>query len=390
MRPIETDPETGVEIFQLTESACDSDNIYGEHPFSDPEGARIAVRHKHAKRQASLSIVDLESGASFPVADHAVAAWQAWGQRLYYRQAPAGPRHRLETIDYRSLERVGFDLPVSADTQLSSGTVSSDGRFYACIERSRHDGSRVRWFDLHSGESAIVVEKEDCLFKHEQFSLENPSRDRHLLMVQANLGRGDTRDCKLGILEVPGDGNIHWLAASDPHTLRCSGHECWIKGSDRVLFSVMYDEASWGNLWTAGLHDPSPRIVCRNHTYFGHVTSSHCGAYWLADGYHEPATPVYAGLLSGEKYRRVFNSWTMFRGAGQLGHTHLYLTADRRHVIFSSSRTGTSQVYAARVPDTFWQSLASEGALNERPAPPWSADRTGNRWTQIADDAPLG
>ena len=41
----------------------------------------------------------------------------------------------------------------------------------------------------------------------------------------------------------------------------------------------------------------------------------------------------------------------------QWSHTHPYLTADNRWLIFNSTRSGHAQVYGARVPKEFLRSL---------------------------------
>ena len=44
MKLIDTDPESGAEIYQLVEDPRPADNIYGEQPFSSADGARHPAR----------------------------------------------------------------------------------------------------------------------------------------------------------------------------------------------------------------------------------------------------------------------------------------------------------------------------------------------------------
>ena len=288
-------------------------------------------------------------------------------------------------MDFNRSQQESYKLKAPENLSLSHGTVSCDGRFYAVAENVKSKRkARVHLFDLETGQYSLLLEKENCTFTHEQFCLENTHIGDHYLMLQVNYHYDDPRDIKLGLIDVSGySTDMQWLPVSYPNTLRCSGHQCWVSNSNKVILTVMMDESTWGNVWIAEPDKAKPHQVCRNHTYFGHISASYCGNYWIADGYHEPGTPVYIGTMSGQKYRRIFNSETIFRGEGQLGHTHLYLTADNKYVIFNSGRTGHSQVYAALIPEDIWKSLSTEGNLVERPAPEWSGDRGGNEYRRF-------
>ena len=62
------------------------------------------------------------------------------------------------------------------------------------------------------------------------------------------------------------------------------------------------------------------------------------------------------GSLKSGRHRRLIFSRTKYDG-NQWAHTHPYLTADNRWLIFNSTRSGHAQVYGAVVPEGFLESL---------------------------------
>ena len=44
MKLIEIDTDSGAEICQLTDGERPADNIYGEQPYSTPQGDRVVIR----------------------------------------------------------------------------------------------------------------------------------------------------------------------------------------------------------------------------------------------------------------------------------------------------------------------------------------------------------
>lgn len=369
-KTIATDPDTGVEMVQLTDHPTPTDPIYGEQPYGSVDGRRLVVRHRE-RQGSSLSIIDLETGASRMVLcdpEHVLhPCFHAWGHAVFVPVIKTD-RRELIRVDFESMESQTLCDLAGPTQKLSYGTVSQDERWYAAIERDLADDSRSRvWlWDLSSGQGRVLLESEGYFCKHEQFSLDGRNR----LLLQCNLsGRQDVKLGVMAVSENPGNTpEMHWLPVSGDHTLPPSGHEAWLPGTDRIVFSTRMDEARNGNLWEVGVTDDAPRVVVHNHSYIGHVAVSRCARYWVGDGYHEPVTPLYMGRLDTPKYRRVLDTHTGFRGA-QIDHTHLYLTADTKWIIFGSSRTGCPQVYGARLNDTFLASLAAGGSPRERPQP---------------------
>lgn len=74
-------------------------------------------------------------------------------------------------------------------------------------------------------------------------------------------------------------------------------------------------------------------------------------------GRSKPVSLVVGNLLTG-KYRVLVEDTLASGGGNQCTHTHPCFTADNRHVIYNADPFfGVPQVFAARVPNGFLESL---------------------------------
>jgi hypothetical protein len=356
MIPIETDADNGTDIYQLTDDPRPTDNVYGEQPYASADGSRIAVRHYAAEgREGGLSLLDLADGSLHPIIAGALRfpAFHAWGDYLYTQEA-VGDAQVLVRFDYHTLRREELLALPDGEGRYSYGTVSPDGRYYAVIVHPEGKSCRLLLFDLARGGMRVLAEAANQLFKHEQFSLDGRNR----VLIQAN--GAEVRVVNLGAIGVDG-GEIDWLPVDAPpltpigrwpggerHTPRCTGHEAWIGSTDRVFLSTAFDEENQVSLWSAADAGAVPVFVHTGPQRFGHISVSRCGRYWIADVPEEDGVPIYFGTFGAGAGSRLLDSCTINDGK-QWSHTHPYLTADNRWLIFTSSRSGLPQVYGARL-----------------------------------------
>jgi hypothetical protein len=352
-QPLETDPDSGAETYQLIDDARPTDDIYGEQPYSSPAGNRIAIEHFAAdKLDGGLSILDLTDGSLHSVltTQPRFPAFHAWGDYLYYQEI-VGDKLLLKRCHYQKLVKEDVTELPTAQGKFSYGTVSQDHRYYAASVHPKGGASMVFLMDLKTGHNRILAQRPEFHFKHEQFSRDGRNR----VLIQANK-LPDIKEVRLGALEADREG-IRWFPADRPHTPRPTGHEAWIGRSGRILFSTGSDKASQGNLWTAGLQAAAPALVTKTSLRFGHVSVSRCGRYWIGDAVVEDGIPIHIGSLKRGRHRRLAFSRTRIEGKQQPTHPHPYLTADNRWLIFNSTRAGHAQVFGARVPKGFLESL---------------------------------
>ncbi|MEA3400814.1 MAG: hypothetical protein U9R79_06145 [Armatimonadota bacterium] len=349
--PVETDPDSGAQIYLLSDGERPADNIYGEQPYSDPSGRRIAVRYYDTEeRPGGLSIVDLADGSHHQVLEGTplFPAFHAWGEYLYYRQR-VGEQLMLRRCHYLTLEVEDIAVLPTERRRYSYGTVSQDHRYYAVAVRPEGDAaSQVHLLDLQTGEWSVVLDMEGYHAKHEQFSRDGRNR----VLIQLNQ-MPDVEQVLLGEIDLAGETKL--FPADRQHTPRPAGHEAWVGTTDRIFFSTGSGPESAGNVWTARVGDPGPKLVYSGDLRFGHVSVSADGRYWIGDSGGE-GVPIYIGSFESGNCRRAVFSRTVYDGK-QWSHAHPYLTADNRWLIFTARRDGLPQVYGALLDQEWLDSL---------------------------------
>lgn len=350
-RPVEVDVESGAAIYLLGADDRPADNIYGEQPYGDATGRRIAIRYYPLsdEQPGGINIFDLENGSNHEILSGKppFPAFHAWGECLYYAQTVAGKK-MLRRCNYLSLDVEDVaELPPERGSY-SYGTVSPDHRYYAVSVRPPGGGpSNVHVLDLRTNEWSVLLDKPGYHAKHEQFSRDG--RDR--VLIQLNQ-MPDVDVVLLSELEI--GGGEKRFPADQPYTLRPTGHEAWIGTSSSIFFSTATDPAINGNVWRAKVGDEEPTLVYQGKR-FGHVSVSRDGKYWIGDT-GEKGIPIYIGSFATGRCRRACVTRTEYDGK-QWSHAHPYLTADNRWLIFTARRKGHPQVYGAKLKEGWLDDL---------------------------------
>ncbi len=236
--------------------------------------------------------------------------------------------------------------------------------------------------DLQKGKQDVIFEHPEICNPHLQF---NPVTGRQIL-VQNNRGVRMNKDgtvdyrhteegTTLFVIDADG-GNQRYLPVGSPVTAGATGHECFVADTGRVLFSVTWNLRDWthderfptGNILTAAPGDEKPTVFEAPEHRFNHVCASRCGEYFVADSHtggalfengEIKAASLVVGNLRTGKYRTLVEDTMTSGGGNQCNHTHPYLTADNRHVIFNADPYyGPAQVFAALIPHGFLESLS--------------------------------
>jgi Tol biopolymer transport system component len=348
--PVERDPESGAEIYVLGADVRPADNIYGEQPYGDATGRRIAIRYYPLEgKEGGLSVFDLEDGSNHDILSGKppFPAFHAWGEWLYYAETIEGKK-LLRRCNYLSLEVENVaELPPDRGNY-SYGTVSPDHRYYAVSVAPLGGGpSNVHLLDLRTNQWSVLLDKPGYHAKHEQFSRDGRNR----VLIQLNQ-MPDVKVVLLSELEIGGIERP--FPADQPFTLRPTGHEAWIGETDSIFFSTGADATTKGNVWRAKVGDAKPMLVHEGNR-FGHVSVSRDGKYWIGDT-GEKGIPLYIGSFASGRCRRACFSRTEYDGK-QWSHAHPYLTADNKWLIFGARRNGHPQVYGAKLKDGWLESL---------------------------------
>ena len=96
-KPIEIDPESGAEVYLLGADERPADNIYGEQPYGDATGRRIAIRYYPLAETgpAGSASSTCEDGSNHEILSGKppFPAFHAWGEWLYYAQTDRRQEH---------------------------------------------------------------------------------------------------------------------------------------------------------------------------------------------------------------------------------------------------------------------------------------------------------
>lgn len=390
------DQASGARIIQLTSAAMISNNIYGEQPYCSPDGKRLIIARCQDfcwDQEGSLLVHELDTLRT------AMVVPKAYGVRCVFNSAWSGlmyywtPERSLMRLSLMTLEQEEVYREEDANAELGGGggscSVSPDQR-YVIFRTNRLTGPggpvvQIVRLDLFKGTREVIYEDPEICNPHLQF---NPFSGREIL-VQNNRGlrlnpdgtlthRPTEQGTTLFVID-PDGGNKRYLPVGPPVTASCTGHECFIDASGRVMWSVgwnspdvrtmMHDSRfPQGNIMTARPGDECPVAFEAPEHFFIHVSASRCGRYFVADSYAgggvfdannqlRSASLVIGNFQTG-KYRTLVEDSMASGGGNQCTHTHPYLTADNGHVIFNADPFHSiPQVYAAQIPKGFLESL---------------------------------
>jgi Tol biopolymer transport system component len=349
-KPLEIDPDSGAAVYVLGADQRPSDDIYGEQPYGDATGRRIAIRYYPLpEKPGGLNILDLTDGSNHEILSGKppFPAFHAWGEWLYYAQTVGGKK-LLRRCNYLTLkvENVA-ELPPERGSY-SYGTVSPDHRYYAVSVTPPEGGpTKVHLLDLRTNQWSVLLDKPGYHAKHEQFSRDGRNR----VLIQLNQMPA-VKVVLLSELEIGGKEKP--FPADQPFTLRPTGHEAWVGQTASIFFSTGSDKTSKGNIWIAKQGDAKPKLVYEGRRFM-HVSVSRDGKYWIGDC-GEKDIPIYIGsFASGRCQRACFSRTEMNRQ--QWSHAHPYLTADNRWLIFGSERNGHPQAHGAKLKPGWLESL---------------------------------
>lgn len=400
------DPISGARIIQLTSAAAISNNIYSEQPYASPDGRRILIARCQDfcwDESGTLLVHELDPlkttriPGSFKRVRGVINS--AWSEFAYYWTAD----RRLIQLSLMTLEQTEVYAEGEDDTgfcespkdylqrfghaPLPAMSISPDQRYMiGMVPRLTGPGSpvfQIVRLDLKKKIHEVIFEDPEISNPHLQF---NPVTGAQIL-VQQNLGLRLSRDgmvertgeviCKLFVIDQDGS-HQRYLPMGHPITAGGTGHESFVADTGRVLFSAgwtVQPNGDWwqdsrypqGNLFTGVPGAALPVCFTAPEHIFNHVSAARDGKHFVADsipngrffknGFLQSASLVVGNLDTG-KYRVLVENSGASGGGNQCTHTHPYLTADNRYVVYNADPDGIPQVFAARLPDGFLASLA--------------------------------
>jgi len=391
------DPVSGARIIQLTSAAAISNNIYGEQPTASPDGRRVVIARcqdfcwdeagallVHELDTLRITLVTRRLKRKGLLASCVFNA--AWSGLVYYWTTD----RKLIQLSLLTLDQREVYAEADPAAPLAAGSVSPDQRYVlGFAHRLTGPGApvfQIIRLDLEKQVREVIFEHPEIYNPHQQF---NPVHGQQILL-QNNVGvrlnqdgsldRSREAGCKLLVIDADGR-NQRYVPAGPPITHGITGHECFVADTGRVLFTaghVSHGDHDWrhdplhprGNLFTAQPGDGQPTLFEAPEHKFNHVSASRCGRYFVADSHTGPGlfehgrfkpVSLVIGNLETRQYRTLVENTEGSTSGNQCTHTHPYLTADNRHVIYNADPQGTPQVFAARLPPGFLESLGVRG-----------------------------
>jgi len=385
------DPVSGARIIQLTSAAAISNNIYGEQPYCSPDGKRLVIARCQDfcfDEEGSLLVHELPTLKITMVVKKMVGVRgvfnNAWSGLVYYWT----PDRRLMRLSMMTLEQEEVYREEDPEAPLVGvgASVSPDQRYIiGMAPRLAGPGApvfQIIRLDITTGTREVILEHPEISNPHLQF---NPITGKQILVQNdcgirlqpdGSLDYSSSNGGKLFVIDNDG-GNLQYLPIDEPYTAATTGHECFVADTGKVLTSVAWvahNDHHWthdarypmGNIFTSRPGGDQPTVFPMPEFITNHVCVSKCGKYFVADAWRggvfasgqlQPTALVIGNLETGN-YRILVDDTQTSGGGNQCTHTHPYLTADNRHVIYNSDLyTGIPQVYAARLPDGFLASL---------------------------------
>ena len=379
------DPESEAMLTQLTSSAMSSINIYCEQPYTSPDGNRVAIVRKADVSFDSgwrLIVADLKTLKLTMIESDGVMGIgnAAWTGQLHYMKADG----TLWCVDLQTLEKRSIAVPKDVDLSNRGLSIAPNQKHIIYFGYVKGPTVQLLLVDLETQSQRVIFEHPEIINPHVQI---NPVHGEQIL-VQHNRGSKLRDDLsierfvsELGtthfVIDLDG-GNMTPLPAGQPHTGTSTGHSNWVADTGRVCWAAHWNLQDWtlgelnkgGNIHTAAPGDAEATPFIAPEHRVNHVNVSKCGRYFVGDSITEGANGIFdddgtlrspvivIGNLATGKYRTLVSRITAGVGGGQHQHLHVYFTADNRNVIYNDgSYTGPSQVWAARVPEGFLESL---------------------------------
>jgi oligogalacturonide lyase len=335
------DDETGVTLWQLTDYPAINHNPYFLNSAWADEGQRIIVT-SYRSGLPNLYAIDEAGGEIYQLTDTGdISPWSACVGRDD-RQVFFTAGTQLRMVDVRTARvEVVADFP--ADTRLGNCSLRPDGREIVTCARAGPFNLLLAIATDGSGHRELFETTE--LLAHAQFS-----PDGREVLYAGNLPRlwlvnADGSDNRVLRRQTHREWITHesWLDDDEivfsywPHSLRAirrdgsaerviAAFNCWHPAATRDGSRIVCDTA----LPDRGIQLVAPASGARQTLC--HPRAS-CGGYQ----WREPE-PVWAGPVPEEAYGP---QWT---------HPHPSFSPDGRKVVYTSDRTGTSQVYVALLP----------------------------------------
>jgi oligogalacturonide lyase len=343
-RPDET---TGVLVRQITSFPLPSLHLHYETPTFTPDSERMLfVTQRELVRGAPWDVVtcasdgrdmvklssDAEGGASN-------CCMTTDGKYALYMEGATAHRTRLADAS----DEVLGTVKDASGRNYYRGARSSDGKHYFSAIQRDDKVIIVRW-DLVTGEYVIVTEGDGV--NHPKA---NPGAPEIEYGVKHRLADGSLAAQKVAI----NTDTVKPVVSTFPMPEASPAHTTWL-GRTGSKASTLKPP---GKAVVRADRGADQVEVLAEGPYFWHCGASYDGEWVIADT-NWPDDGLWL-INASTKKRALLCYGHASQGHPQTTHTHPNLSDDGRMAVFTSDRTGTTQVYVAYVPDEMRRELSS-------------------------------
>jgi hypothetical protein len=359
--------KSGSKIFKLS-TGSNSSNIYCEIPYCTPNGEWLVYERDGAASSPNpIEFVryNLHTGREEVIGESIGIAGSALTEDgLFYFVKKGTTQDSLYCVDLLHGDIQEVHRFTGYQGLWGLGTVSIDHHFY--VRGVRLDDAfqlfGILLVDLNTGEEKIIDQDPYTWNPHPQFNPANADQ----LLIQHN--RGSKFDAQGNLLQAvgPEGATLYLLSASTckrtllpvglPYTTPITGHQAWASHTGNILLTVTADgdyAPDKGNILE--LQPSQLSTIVGAGWIANHISPARSGPYYVVDDWQDPYKVVIGNSLTG-KTVVLCDTFTVL-GTTLNTQPSPYLTPDLRWVIFNSTRSGSSQVYAASLPPDFLADL---------------------------------
>ncbi len=341
------DTETGVLVRQITSFPLPSLHLHYETPTFTPDGERMLfVTRREPTRDApwdlvtagsdGTNLVRLSSEAGTGVSN---ACLSLDGEYALYMEGPTCHRTRLDDASDEELGTVDG----ASHRDYYRGSRSWNGRYYFSMV-NRGDGMAIVRWDLDQGGHDIVAEADGC--NHPKANPGGPEMQfgtRYLqpdgsMVVNKLVVNSDTLEpMELNLPEGRHQAaHAHWLGRTGKWHTTFKPPGRGVQVLDRVT---------------------STAEIVAEGPYFWHSGCSMNGEWIVADT-NWPDEGLWLINVATKKRELICHCHSS-QGHPQYTHPHANLSDDGSMAVFTSDRTGVTQVYVAYIPQEMRDRLST-------------------------------
>ena len=324
------DPETGVEIWQLTSGPTVNTNLYTHVNFFTADSKTLIFQSfPNYRRGATPQIfrVDVDGGRLTQLTESA-----GIGGIVLAQTEPLVVFLRRNELVHQNIFTLEEEIVTRAEGVLQAetalGSLSPDATFYAADVQLKSGGFGILTVEVPTGRARLL--KMEAATHHVQI---NPADGRTLLFQYFN---DDPH--MLWLMDANGE-NLRPLAV-----LRETGHFAWLGTTGRVLTTMDYQRKA-----IVSIADGEPKeqvLVESEEVYFWHAGVSRDGT-WIVSDSNWPDRGIFLIETATGKMRKLCSDESS--KTYQMAHPHPAFSPDGKSVVFNSDRTGFPHVFLAKI-----------------------------------------